>query len=247
MAEPLVLSGSSLQTYHRCPKWWKYEYVVRDERPPSLKAARGLAAHEALEADLQAKVDTGKLLPEGEVLQTFTDVWTRESEHSLDPKGERDKTYQFGLDALALWHQTVAPTIDPVLVEVNGQFVINEVHFEWTADLLDRQGILRDHKFTAKRPPKDSTMYDWNMAGYLTGLRMDHEVNGVQLDYMVCNTKPYHWPVPLVIEEADIDRFGEAVRDAYDDIMDMRFPARPSRRHCSWCPYSDGTCKEGSR
>jgi len=246
MAEPLVLSGSSLQTYRRCPKWWRYEYLDKDVRPPSLKAARGLAAHTALEMDLNAKVDTDAYLPEEQVLQIYIDEWTRESAESLDPKGKRHDIYHFGLNAVAEWHQRVAPTIEPVLVEVNGQYVINGVHYEWTADLLDRQGILRDWKFTAKRPPKGSTMYDFNMLGYYNGLRMDHEVKGMQLDYMVCNTKPYYWPVEMAYEEEDVDRFGEAVRDAYDGIMDQRFPARPSRMSCSWCPYSDGTCKEGS-
>lgn len=246
MAEPLVLSGSSLQTYRRCPKWWRLEYLDKDARPSSLKAARGLAAHTALENDLQAKVDRDEHLPREQVLQIYIDEWVRESEHSLDPKGVRQDIYHFGLNAVAEWYDKIAPTIKPVLVEVNGQFIINDVHYEWTADLLDADGLLRDHKFTAKRP-RDNTMYELNMLGYLVGLRIDHEVTGIQFDWMVCNTKPYHWPLAMEYVEEDIDRFGEAVRTAYDFIMDGRYPARPNRMSCSWCPYADGTCSEGSK
>ena len=236
-----------MQTYRRCPKWWRYEYIDKDSRPPSLKAARGLAAHVALENDLQTKVDTGEQMERDHVLQIYIDEWTRESAESLDPKGMRHDVYWFGLNAVAEWYDKVAPTIEPVLVEVNGQFVIHGVHYEWTADLLDRQGLLRDHKFTAKRPPKGDSMYELNMLGYLTGLRLDHEVTGAQLDYMVCNTKPYHWPVPITYDEDDLDRFGETVRETFDLISEGYFPANPNRMNCSWCPFSDGTCKEGSR
>jgi hypothetical protein len=244
-AEPLVLSGSSLQTYRRCPKWWRLEYLDKDIRPPSLKAARGLAAHTALEVDLQARADTGAHLPREQVLQTYIDAWTRESEDSLDPKQQRQQVYHYGLNAVAEWYDKVAPTIEPVLVEVNGQFVINGVHYEWTADLLDKAGVLRDHKFTARRPTSNE-QYELNMLGYYIGLSLDHEVSAIQVDWMVCNTKPYHWPLGMEYDERSIDRFGEEVRTAYDLIMDGFYPARPNRMNCSWCPFSDGTCKEGS-
>jgi len=249
MAEPLVLSGSSLQTYRRCPKWWRLEYLERDIRPSSLKAARGLAAHTALECDLKEKVRTGQQQPRDQVLQTYIDEWERESADSPDPKGKRREVYHFGLNAVAEWYDKVAPTIEPVLVEVNGQFVINDVHYEWTAVVLEKQGVLRDHKFTASRPQaSDNAKYQLPMIGYRTGLTSEgYQVAAAQLDWMVCNTKPYHWPVTMGITEEDLDWFGEEVRTAYDLIHEGYFPARPNRMSCSWCPFTDGTCKEGSR
>jgi hydroxyethylthiazole kinase-like uncharacterized protein yjeF len=112
-----------------------------DTGQPRGEAVRGLAAHVALENDLQAKVDTDEYLPIEQVLQLYIDEWVRESADSLDPKDQRQKIYGFGLDAVTLWHQEVAPTIDPVLVEVNGQFVINGVHYEWTADMVEAASL----------------------------------------------------------------------------------------------------------
>ena len=246
MGNPLVLSGSSLGTYQRCPKRWYYEYVVMDARPNSLSMARGLAAHEAVEMYLRAKAD-GDILPtENDVLDQYIRSFEREAKESPEgPRETRKDVFDRGKLAVSAWYTDVAPTVEPVLVEVGGQFIINDVYYSWTADCFDADRVVRDWKFVKSKPSSDP-FFDYTnaMAGYVTGITSEgYEVRGAQLDYIVCTQKPYHLPKQIW---PDRDEFGADVRRAHDDITAGRFPATDDRRTCSWCPYTDGTCPEGT-
>lgn len=246
MGDPLVLSGSSVNTYGLCPKRWYYEYVVVDVRPNSLSMARGLAAHEALEFYLQAKVDGDTLPVLKDLLDRYIVSFEREAKESPEgPRETRKDVFDRGKLAVEAWYTDVAPTVEPVLVEIGGQFTVNGVYYSWTADLFDKDGIVRDWKFV-KSKPSDTPFFDYTnaMAGYIEGITSEgYQVGGAQLDYMVCTLNPYHLPKPI---SPDRDEFGFTVKNTHDQIKQGRFPATDDRRTCSWCPYSDGTCPEGS-
>jgi hypothetical protein len=245
MAERLVLSSSSVNTFMRCPRQWYHAYVERRRRPPKLVMVRGIAGHTAIEEDLQDVVDGRGHQAEEEVVQTFVDEFERGSRDTEAPLKERAETKDGGVRAVKHWVHHVAPKVDPVLVEQNGQFVINDVLYDWTADLLDGDGKVRDWKFAGRKPDSGSE-YTLNMVGYAIGLRqVTGEIeSGRQLDYMVCTKRPYHEPITSgPVTDDEIDSFGEIVADVHDQIQAGFFPPHGLKSYaCSWCGYSDGTC-----
>jgi hypothetical protein len=246
MAEPLVLSSSSVNTFLRCPRQWYHAYVERRRRPPSLKMARGIAGHTAIEYDLNAYMVDEVHQPTEAVVATFVDEYDKVAQETESDAKEKGELKDGGVRAVRHWSQAIAPAVEPVLVEQNGQFVINDVHYDWTADLKDRDGKVRDWKFSGRKPSGGSD-YVLNMIGYAVGLRqVTGEVEtGVQLDYMVCTKKPYHEPVSSgVVPDDAIDEFGAIVRGVHDQIQAGFFPPNGLQGYgvCDWCGYSDGTC-----
>jgi hypothetical protein len=245
MADPVVLSGSSLNTFLRCPTQWELLYVRRIRRPPNLKMALGISGHAAAEADLKHKVQTWEDLPREEVVQTFVDSF-HETAHDSPEKPEKKETRATMLDsgvlAVGTWYDEVAPTTAPVLVEQNGQFTINDIHYDWTADLVDQDTIVRDFKFVGRKPDSGSE-YALNMIGYALGFReMTGEIEaGVQLDYVVRTKKPYYLPLAApTIPPKDISAFADIVTMTHQQISAGSFPPHGLKSGaCSWCGVSD--------
>lgn len=255
MAEPLVLSGSSVATYQRCPQWWYFEYIKRLVRPPRIQMARGLAAHEAIELDLKHRLKTWEDLPREQVVEHFID---RFAEYARDayvpPRETKDDIFRRGVLAVGAWYDNVAPTTFPLFVEVNGRFKVDDVLYDWTADLIDTEFIVRDWKFVGKKPQPGSPFspdYTVPMRGYTIGARTELGLvdAGWQIDYMVCTLHPYllsdrHES----LDQADIDDFRNVVTETHDRIMEGQFPPKGlGNNSCSWCPFADGTCEPHRR
>jgi hypothetical protein len=251
MAEPVVLSGSSLNTYLRCAHRWELEYVRAIKRPPSLKMALGVSAHEAAELDMAQKVQTGQDLPLEPVLDAFRDSFietARESTEIPEKKETRTLMMASGLAAVTTWHRDVAPLVQPASVEAPIQFTINDVPYGGTIDVIDTSYLIRDWKFVGKKP-SSGVDYAYNMTGYAIGFRQQHPgmtETGVVLDHVVRTLKPYHFPIASdgPVPDESILGFAEAVTETHARISEGYFPPTGLRtRACSWCPYADGTCK----
>ena len=249
MAEPIVLSGSSMGTYLRCPRQWEHVYVRRDRQRPNLKAALGTAAHAAAELDYRQKVTSGVELPKDVVLDAFRDAYV-ESSYDAVEKPEKKETIPLfldsGIQATGFWYDDVAPLYQPVLVEQNGQFTINGIHYDWTLDYTDDKDVVGDWKFVG-RTPNSAETYVLNMIGYAIGFRrLTGEIeSGVRLDHVVRLKKPIHVPIegPTVPDD-DIYAFADTVKSVYDSIQMGSFPPNGLKSGaCSWCAYADGTCK----
>lgn len=221
-----------------------------------LKLARGLAAHDAIEQDLAHKVKTWEHLPVEEVVDIFIRLFTEYARESPEVQGKDTKAdiFRRGVLAVQAWCEHVAPTIEPLLVEYNGQFQVDGVHYNWTADLYDANRLVRDWKFAAKKPGSDwggGPDYTFPMRGYAIGLReeLGQLEQGLQLDYMVCTLEPYLVSVEMPpLTQADIDEFRDTVVETHDRIMEGQFPPLGlGNRACLWCPYADGTCEPHRR
>lgn len=146
VAEPIVLSGSSLNTFLNCQRQWELAYVRRLKRPPGLKMARGIAAHAAAEIDLGHKLETGSNMPRDAVLDAFADSFKEvsvESPENPDKKETRGAYLDSGVGAVGYWYDEIGTATNPVHVEIHGQFTIKTdthpepMHYDWTADLVD--------------------------------------------------------------------------------------------------------------
>lgn len=243
MADPLVLSGSSLNTFLNCPRQWEYAYVQRIKRPPRLKMLLGTAAHTAVEQDLVHKMETGEDLQRDEVVDTFRDEFVAISAEAEDDTDDVGKLTDSGIKTVGVWHDEVAPVTDPVMVEQHIQYKLNGTVIDGTIDVVKRGGRIGDWKFTAKTPDRRGGQYLLNMVGYGIGYRrLTGEIEaGIELDFMVRLKQPKH--VPIVsgpIPDESIVAYAGIVDDVVRQINAGLFPPHGLRSGaCSWCGYQD--------
>lgn len=244
--EPVVMSGSSLNTFLRCARQWEFAYVYRIKRPPRFRMVLGSSAHLAVEVDLKHKVETNEDLPKEAVIQTFVDSFVVNSQEVEDEDEDVGTYLDSGVASMGLWYDEVAPTVAPVLVEQHGQFTLTtddgSIPYDWTADLIDQELRVRDWKFVSKRPSGGDT-YVLNMVGYAVGYR--HQTggieSGVQLDHIVRTKKPYYYPLGSgPVSDGDIAAFADILAGAYKAIGAGVFPPNGLKSGaCSWCGYRD--------
>lgn len=253
MSDLQPFSASSVATFLRCQKQWEYAYIYEFKRPPSIRMILGTAAHAAEEVNYKQKIDSGLDLPTDDVLDVFSDAYdSGVSEAEVDPEDKEKpaEAKDSGIKTLTVYHETVAPGIEPLWVEHEGLVHVNDIPYSYTIDLVDTKGRVRDHKYT-KRKPQSAGDYRLNMIGYALGYREETgEIEtDVVLDYMVRTKKPYHWPVASngpVPETAEI-AFAGILGMVSQAVEDGRFlPTGLTNHACSWCGYQD-ICEYYSR
>jgi hypothetical protein len=265
MAEPIVLSGSSLNTILRCAYQWELLYVYRRRSRPNLKAVLGIAAHRAIEISLTQKIETKVELPLSDIQDAFVDTFKVESEDALEfPEKKETKPLMqdSGVKALATWHRDVSPGVHPMMVEQNGQYTINGIPYDWTIDEVDaidaeawmegtvgndHETIVRDWKFVG-RTPEGGQEYVLNMVGYAVGYRrLTGGIEaGVQLDHIVRLKEPRYVPISgPTVPDQDIRAFASILEIMKKTIDSGLFaPTGLKSGACSWCfAAADGTCR----
>lgn len=247
MAEPVVLSGSSLNTFLRCGAQWMYAYVYRLKRPPTLKQALGTSGHAAAELNLRQKITSRIDLPLDVVLDAFRDSFKEESYESAERPERRETKPVFldsGIAAVRVWREVVSPTYQPTMVEQHVQFALNGIPIDGTVDVVDEEGVIRDHKFVGKKPSATDGTYVLNMTGYAIGYRRltGGIETGIVLDHIVRTKVPYHVPIVSngpVPDDAIVAYAGivETVKRSIDAGI---FPPTGLKSNaCSWCGFRD--------
>jgi CRISPR/Cas system-associated exonuclease Cas4 (RecB family) len=246
MATPLVLSGSSINTYLRCPKQWEYAYVKAIKQPPTLRLAIGSAAHTAIEYDLTQKLETGVDQSLEQLQDTFRDEFEVESYGAEDePKETKGQALDSGIKSVATWHADVAPDTHPLAVEQEIQFSINGIVVNGTIDVVKQVGfstIIGDWKFVGKKP-SSAGLYLLNLVGYVIGWREKTKQveDGVVLDHIVRTKQPYHFPIEGgTIPDESISAYAGIVEQVAHGIQTDNFPPTGLQSNaCSWCGYRD--------
>jgi len=247
---PLVLSGSSLNTWFECPRQWWYSYILAKQTAPSFKMALGIAAHEAVDYGLKSQMRRDGETPEvGEWLTVFGREWEKATLHSRpknnQPAESAEAHYRSGLQAVSFYARQVAPTVDVVAVEEPMAVTINDHTWTGTIDLIDRMPDgrlrLRDHKFTSKKP-EGTDRYKRPMIGYYLGATaLFGEIAAVQLDYIIRGNRdkpPTFMPILIEITQQDILDFASDIEEAVAAIGAGRFPPLGNQTlACRWCPY----------
>jgi len=258
VSDPTILSGSSLNTWNECPKEWEYVYLWRLERPPSYKMALGTAAHYAVEVAMKWRIEHGSYPDRDVWVGAFEESWDNETvdakPRNAKPEEQAGPHLDSGIRCIDFYRTEIAPSIVPYAVEMPIRFTINGWVWTGTADLLEDLRTyhgettesplrirLRDHKFTSKRPD-NPRRYRWPMIGYAIGLRKDLGIieDDVQLDYIIRNKKPVHFPVSTggPVTDQDILDLAQEIEDAMATIQRGSFPALgPQSGACNWCPF----------
>jgi CRISPR/Cas system-associated exonuclease Cas4 (RecB family) len=217
-----VFSGSSVQTFMRCQRQWEFAYVYELKRPPSVRMILGTAV---------------------DVFSDAFDSAVIEAEPDPEDKESPGQAKDSGIATLSVYHETVAPPIEPLFVEHEGLVHVNDIPYSYTIDLVDTKGRVRDHKYT-KRRPQSSADYRLSMIGYALGYREEtgKKEADVVLDYMVRTKDPYHWPVASSgpVPDAAINSFANILELVNAAVMEGRFlPTGLTNHACSWCGYND--------
>jgi hypothetical protein len=245
VTEQQPFSASSVATFLRCAKQWEYAYVYEFKRPPNLRMILGSSAHAAEETNYQQKIESKADLPLADVLDVFSTAWDGQAPEA-EPDGEETagQAKDSGIATLSVYHNEVAPGIQPLWVEHEGLMHVNDIPYGYSIDLVDDKERVRDHKYTRRRPQKDSRDYRLNMIGYAMAYR--HETGSresdVVLDYMVRTKEPYHWPVASAgpIPDTAISSFANILETVAHAIKEGTFLPTGLQGHaCSWCGYRD--------
>lgn len=243
MADPVVLSASSIATFLRCGQQWFYAYVERIVEPPSIRQSLGIAAHHAIERNMSQKTFSGTDLPEEAVVDSFSDQYDHlvvdvEADDDEDPGKAKDD----GVGLIRLHHRDVAPKIQPFWVEEPVQFSVNGIPYSGTIDLVDDKNRIRDWKTTKRKPQQVSHLLQ--MTGYALAYR--HRTGEVEsevvLDYLIRTKLPQYLPVASggPIDGEAVIKFANVVENVYAAIQEGRFlPNGLMSNACSWCGYKN--------
>lgn len=240
----IQLSASSLTTFLRCGEQWYRAYVLGDRSRPTVKQARGIAVHKAVEVNMEQKVESREDLPVQAMFDAFSDSWEEVGEEGFEPdeKETPGQAKDAGIRLTDLHHKDVSPLIQPVWVEKAVQFEINGVTWTGQIDLADEMGRIRDTKTTSRKPRPEQ--YSMNMTGYALGARQLTGVaeTDVVLDYCVNTKTPYYLPITAggPVSNDEIRVFASTVERVAGTIEAGRFvPNGAVNGACSWCGYAN--------
>lgn len=245
VTEQQPFSASSVNTFLRCAKQWEFAYVYEFKRPPSLRSVIGLSAHAAEETNYQQKIESREDLPLADVLDVFSTAFDGQVIEAISVDSETPgQAKDSGIKTLSVYHNEVAPGIQPLWVEHEGLLMINDIPYGYTIDLVDDRERVRDYKYTRSRPAKDSRDYRLNMIGYAMAYRHEtgRKETDVVLDYMVRTKDPYHWPVASEgpVPDAAVTSFGTILDTVAQAVREGIFLPTGLQGHaCSWCGYRD--------
>lgn len=170
--QQLFLSPTAVTTYLRCPLQYWWRYVARVRTRPTAQMVTGLAVHRAQERAMRALLDSGRPMPDEEVVQAALDEFDALQPTAYWAADDSTEACRSEVQRLAaLYARAVAPTTRPVLVEQKVSARVGPVAVEGVIDLVDADGVVRDLK-VRQRAQSDGLRVDYQRpAGGLPGPR----------------------------------------------------------------------------
>ena len=237
------LSVSSLNLLAKCPLSWRHKYIDRIYEPPSGPMILGSAAGAAETDHFQAVVDGEEGHTTEEVLDLFSGEWDHRLEKDDVQFGDTKPGLlkDAGAAALAAYHKTIAPTVEPVSTE--RQFTI-EYGLDWKftgyLDIETVDGGVRDLKMKGRSMSQAEADGDVQPSSYLYARRVEgNPATGFTFDTMIHGNKT---PIAKTVEtnrtDVQLDAFEDRLFEAAAEIAwraenDHWSPAPPNVWWCS--------------
>ena len=226
------ISPTQLRTYDTCPLQYRMRYVERAPTRDSPASLVGQAVHAALERNFLVKRRSGRDLALEEAAEVFDDVWAARLPPgaAAGPSGDDyDSAYASGQSILELYLAEIAPGVMPHLIEHRFRFDIPgvQVQLVGTVDLVDRNGVVIDHKTSVRPYPESYPDQDLQLLCYAIGYGVFRAGSRI---------RPGNLPAPFFIPQVRVDvlvredpPFVQQLHGAYDreDLED--FAARAAR------------------
>ena len=261
IAPKFQLHVSGLNMLSKCGVQFEKRYLRHLWTPASVSMAIGTAVDASVTADLDAKIQTGELLPDSDVKDIARDALSSEWEKGIQVSEEdqedaitpsKDGAIDASADLAGLHRTELAPRLQPTAVQWPWVLDIEDLPIQLAGTIDIREGMrsIRDTKTSAKSPVK--TLADTSMQLTMYGLAvMAHEgmiPDTVALDYLV--RTPKRKETKLVQLEssrtvADLPPLVERIHAAHRSIQSGIFtPAPVEAWWCSskFCSYYR-TCK----
>ncbi len=255
------LSNTRLGMLSRCGIQYQYRYIDGIIAPPSVPMVRGIAVHDTVRADLDAKRVSGELMADEEVKDiaaekakaTFDGM---EPELTADEKESgREKTRAAVIDTAvalnSLHHSEIAPGIEPVYLERRFRIEIPSCSHDMVGVIdVQEPTKLRDTKTTGKSPGKNEAHNSLQLTVYSLGAKVIDgvEPESLHLDYLVSTKPPKAVSLKTTRTKAHYESLLRRVEQAAKVIESGAFmPASPDHWCCSkkWCGWYD-RCPWGS-
>lgn len=249
-------SYTQLAMYARCGEQYRRRYVKDHRLPPGLAMLRGRGQSRAQELDLKAKLEKGELLEDDAVLDIARDtvkeqlahgeVMFNDDEKAAGIEKSKSATVDQAVRLAGLHHGQVAPKIEPLHVEARMVMRIPGLKRQITsyADVIEKDGRIRDTKTTKKSPSKDAAERSDQLTVYSLafGLATGKPSPEQQLDHLVDLKTPKVVTLKVRNTRADHVRIANKMNVAMAGIEQGVFPPAPSDAWwCSrkWCGYYD--------
>lgn len=157
------VSHSQLSQWLRCPRQWEYRYVKGVWVPTNGNLLLGSCYHDILEMNFRQKIESGRDYALSDWVDMFHDHWPYLVKENVpidwgtySPDSYRD----LGVKMVAEYCRTIAPLIQPVEVEATYNTEIAGVGFTCRIDLIQDNGVVIDHKTSARRYTQDDVNKD---------------------------------------------------------------------------------------
>ena len=239
------LSVSQVKLYLLCPLKYFYRYIQRLSAPPSSELTLGRSVHVALETNFRQKITTQHDLPLTHVTDAFSDAWEQEAKDTaFDADEKPGQIKDDGINILTVYHPTVAPTIQPKMVEQPFEltFANAPYTFKGQIDLIDVHDRIIDHKTTKRAPSPEQIAQDLQLTAYSLA---HHTLQGrpesaLRLDVAVRTKVPRIVHLETTRQPTDHVRFLKLLGYVAKGIQSGLFypnpnftcPSCPYRRHC---------------
>lgn len=112
------LSPSQVGTFLNCPRAWELSYIEKKPRKTSARMFQGIFVHEAVEATLSARLESGTLPPLELATDTFADAFENGKKHIEDWEGDEEGSVKdTGVKCTKAYYEEAAPEATPIIVE----------------------------------------------------------------------------------------------------------------------------------
>ena len=247
-----AITQSMLGMFLRCPHQFERRYLRGEIIPPGIAARRGSATHNAAQLNHEQKLHTQADLPIDDLQDAARDHYVRmiTGEGVFIPKdqlAEKDTLLAKGLDAAVrltkLYRQSLAPAIQPVLVEEKLTLDVGlDLRLQGTIDVFTIDNWLPDLKTADKSNGSGEADHSLQLTFY-AGL-LAHQTGQwptkVSLEILVNNKEPKLQSLPTTRGPEDWANLLRRIHLMLAQIQTGLFPpCDPGAWICSpqWCGY----------
>ena len=196
------LSPSSITQYLKCSAQFMFRKTI-GAKPPGIALLYGKSIDEAINIDMEQKIDSRENLPTDDIKDAFVTEWdSNKNDAEFHPTDKPDSLREIGIDSVGNWSETIAKEIQPKAVQKKlavefDDFDFNILQF---ADVITEGGVIIDNKTAGRSIPvskvTDILLIPHDHRLQLTMYDIGYEVNesvratGLGLDYLIKNKKP---------------------------------------------------------
>lgn len=167
----MTITAPALARFYRCGELYRLA-AEGVPLPPTTRQAGARAVRQAIQADLQAKIDTGALLAAPDArrgLETAVrahlggDVYLTDSEAALGNRRIFETVMLSAQRVYLMWRAVAAPKIQPAALSRPFELVVGEHSVTGTIEIEEPTGI-RATKVRSRRPEEGEASRDLSLA-----------------------------------------------------------------------------------